>query len=134
MMDYLIMSRLLFGSNLVTQCHNSLCSTPSLYVSTKLVSLLIRLNWVESYYFNQLVLSGDLSKFSLITKLLLPANYLYYSVLTFVSTWKMVKDAPYSIPMNMIGSAKTSHNILNDGDILILLVVLIIPKALRPSV
>ena len=46
----------------------------------------------------------------------------------------MVKDAPNNIPMNMIGLAQTSYEILEEGDILILPVVLIAPKTLRPSV
>ena len=46
----------------------------------------------------------------------------------------MVKDTPNHISMNMIGLAQTSREILEDGDILISPVVLIAPKALRPSV
>ena len=45
-----------------------------------------------------------------------------------------MKDAPNYIPMNMIGLAQTSCEILKDGDILIFLVVFINPKALRPNV
>ena len=40
------------------------------------------------------------------------------------SMWKMVKDAPNHIPMNMIGLAYTSRKILEDGDVSILLVVI----------
>ena len=39
----------------------------------------------------------------------------------------MVKDAPNNILMNMICSSQTLHKILEDGDILIFLVVLITP-------
>ena len=46
----------------------------------------------------------------------------------------MAKEAPNYIPMNMIGLAQTSRKIIEDDDILILPVVLITPKALRPSV
>ena len=38
------------------------------------------------------------------------------------STWNMVKDAPNHVPMNMISSSQTSHKILEDGDVPILLV------------
>ena len=41
------------------------------------------------------------------------------------STWKMVKDAPNHVPMNMIGLAQTSREIPEDGDIPIFPVVLI---------
>ena len=46
----------------------------------------------------------------------------------------MMKDAPNHIPINMIGLAQTSREILEGGDILIFLVVLITPQALQPSV
>ena len=39
----------------------------------------------------------------------------------------MVKDTPNHIPMNMIGWSQTSREILEDGDILMFLVVLITP-------
>ena len=45
----------------------------------------------------------------------------------------MVEDALNNILMNMIGSAQTPRKIIKDGDIIILLVVLITLKALRPS-
>ena len=41
----------------------------------------------------------------------------------------MVKNAPNHIPMNMIGLAQTSGEILKSGDILIFPVILIIPEA-----
>ena len=47
------------------------------------------------------------------------------------STWKMVKDSPNYVPMNMIGLAKTSHEILEDGDNPILPVVLITLDSLQ---
>ena len=31
------------------------------------------------------------------------------------STWKMVKDAPNNVPMNIIGLAHTSRKILEDN-------------------
>ena len=43
----------------------------------------------------------------------------------------MVKDDTNNIIMNMIGSDHTSREIFEDGDVPILLVVLITPKALR---
>ena len=46
----------------------------------------------------------------------------------------MVKYSPNHIMMNTIGSAHTSREILKDLDILILILVLVTPKALRPSV
>ena len=46
----------------------------------------------------------------------------------------MVKDDPNQIPMNMIGLAYTSREIIEDGDILIFPVVLITPKSLWLSV
>ena len=42
-----------------------------------------------------------------------------------------MKDAPNYVLTNMIGLAHTSHEILEDGDVLIFPVVLIILKALR---
>ena len=44
------------------------------------------------------------------------------------STRNMVKDAPNHVPMNMIGLAQTSREILKDGDIPIFPVVLMTPK------
>ena len=44
------------------------------------------------------------------------------------STWKMVKDASNHVPMNMIGLAQTSREILKDGDVPIFPVVLITPN------
>ena len=49
------------------------------------------------------------------------------------STWGMVKDVPNYVPMNMIDLAQTSHKILEDGDIQILLVVLSTPYSLQSS-
>ena len=49
------------------------------------------------------------------------------------STWKMGKDAPNHVPMNMIGLAHTSREILKDGDVPIFLVVLINPDSTQPS-
>ena len=43
------------------------------------------------------------------------------------STWKILKDDPNHVPMNMIGLAQTSCKIPKDGDVLILPVVLITP-------
>ena len=40
------------------------------------------------------------------------------------STWKMEKDPTNHVPMNMIGLAQTSQEILKDGDVPIFLVVL----------
>ena len=41
--------------------------------------------------------------------------------------WKMVKDSPNDVPMNMIGLSQTSREILEGGDIPIFPVVLIHP-------
>ena len=46
----------------------------------------------------------------------------------------MVKDTPNHTLMNIIGLSHTSREILEDGGILIFLLVLIAPKTLRPSV
>ena len=46
----------------------------------------------------------------------------------------MVKDAPNNIPTNMIGLSHTSRKIIEGGDILIFLVVLITLKALQHGV
>ena len=43
----------------------------------------------------------------------------------------MAKDAPNHVPMNMIGLAQTSHEITEDGDVPIFLVVLINQNALQ---
>ena len=36
------------------------------------------------------------------------------------STWKMVKDTPNHVPMNMIGLSQTSREILEEGDVQLL--------------
>ena len=51
-----------------------------------------------------------------------------------LSTWGMVKDAPNHFPMNMIGLAHTSREILEDFDVPIFLVVLITPDSLQLTV
>ena len=48
------------------------------------------------------------------------------------STWKMIKESPNHIPMNMIGLAQTSRKILEDGDVLIFTVVLITTDTTQP--
>ena len=58
----------------------------------------------------------------------------YSDVIPLTYTWKMAKEAPNHIPMNMIGLAQTSCKILEEGDILIFPVVLVTPKDLRHSV
>ena len=45
----------------------------------------------------------------------------------------MVKYAPNYVPMNMIGLAQTSREILEDGDVPIFLVVLSTPYSLQLS-
>ena len=45
-----------------------------------------------------------------------------------------MKDTPNHVPMNMIGLAKTSHEILEDDDVPILPVVLINPYSLQLTV
>ena len=50
------------------------------------------------------------------------------------STWKMAKDAPNHVPMNMIGLDQTSRKILKDGDVPIFPVVITTPDFLQPSV
>ena len=49
------------------------------------------------------------------------------------STWKMVKDAPTNVLMNMIGLAQTSREILKDGDVPIFMVVLSTLDSLQSS-
>ena len=48
-----------------------------------------------------------------------------------LSTWKMMKYSPNHVPINMIGLAQTSREILEDGDVLIFPVVLINPDSLQ---
>ena len=105
--EFLILSSLLFGLNVVTECHDLSCSIPIFYVSNHLCRVLR----LDSISFVWRLESNH--------PLLIPANYLYSDVLPFTYTWKMVKDAPNHILMNMIGLAQTSHEILDDGDILI---------------
>ena len=50
------------------------------------------------------------------------------------STWKIVKDAPNHVPMNMIGLDHTSRKIPKDGDVPIFPVVLITPDPLHLTV
>ena len=50
------------------------------------------------------------------------------------STWKMAKDAPNHVLMNMIGLDQTSREIIEDSDVPIFPVLLMTPKALRSSV
>ena len=47
------------------------------------------------------------------------------------STWKMVKDDPNHVPMNMIGLARTSRKTFEDGDAPIFPVVLSTPDSLQ---
>ena len=43
------------------------------------------------------------------------------------SVWKMVKDAPNCVPMNMVGLAQTSREILEDIVVPVFLVVISTP-------
>ena len=121
-MDYLIVSSLMLGLDPVNECHHFSCSILSFYVSTQLGQVL----QLDSICFVWRLYSNS--------PLLIPDHYLYSDVLPFTSTWKMVKDTPNHIPMNMIGLAQTSREILDDGDIIIFPVIMIAPKALGPSV
>ena len=47
------------------------------------------------------------------------------------SMWNMLKDAPNHVPMNMIGLAQTSREIIEYGDVSILPVVLSTPDSLH---
>ena len=49
------------------------------------------------------------------------------------STWKTMKDAPNHVPMNIIGLAQTSREILEDGDVPLFIVVLSTPDSLQSS-
>ena len=49
------------------------------------------------------------------------------------STWNMVKDAPNHVPMDMIGLAQTSREILDDGNVPIFLVGISTPDPLQIS-
>ena len=62
------------------------------------------------------------------------SDYLCSDVIPFNSTWKVVKEAPNYIPIQMIGLTHSSREIIEDSDVLILPVVLITPKALWTSV
>ena len=50
-----------------------------------------------------------------------------------LSMLKMVKDDPNHVPMNMIGLAQTSREIIEDGDVQIFLVLLSTPDPLQLS-
>ena len=50
------------------------------------------------------------------------------------STWKIVKDAPNYVPMNMICLEQTPRKILKDGDVPISPVVVITPDSLQSIV
>ena len=110
-MDYLIVSRLIFGLNLVTVCHNlsrSVCYIQFFMFNTQLLCLNSIVSLIDSTQLGQVLLLypfflGDLSKFSLISHSLFLLMFLYSDVLLFTSTWKMVKDTPDHIPMNIIG-------------------------------
>ena len=70
-MNYLIMYRLLFGLNPMTERHNSphsICHVQSQASMSRqdYFPLLTQLNWVNYYDLIQLVLYGDLSELSLI--------------------------------------------------------------------
>ena len=47
------------------------------------------------------------------------------------STWNMVKDAPNNVPINIIGLAQTSREIIKDIDVPISPVVLSTPDSLQ---
>ena len=47
------------------------------------------------------------------------------------STWNMVKDAPNNVPINMIGLSQTSREILKEGDVPILPVVISNPDSVQ---
>ena len=49
------------------------------------------------------------------------------------STWNIVKDVPNNVPTNMIGLSLTSREILEEGDVPILMVVLSTPDSLQLS-
>ena len=44
-----------------------------------------------------------------------------------------MKDAPNHVPMNIIGLAQTSREILEDGDVPLFIVVLSTPDSLQSS-
>ena len=115
MMDNLIVSSLLFRLNLVTECHDLSCSIQSFYILTQLGRFL----QIKSISFVWRLYSNS--------PFLVPDNYLYSSVLPFTSAWEVVKDTPNHILENMIGSAQTSREIIEDGDVPIFSVVLITP-------
>ena len=110
-MDHLVVSSRLFGLNLLTECHDLSCSVHIYYVSTQLSQVL----QPESISFVWRIKSNS--------PFLISDNCLYYDVIPFASTWKMVKEAPNHVQMNMVGYSQTSLKILEDGNILIFPVV-----------
>ena len=48
-------------------------------------------------------------------------------------TWKMAKYAPNNVPINTVGLAQPSREILEDGDVPILPVVLSTPDSLQSN-
>ena len=113
---------------------NVSCSIQIFYVLTQLVSLIESTKLGRVIQLNLINFVWRIKYIHYISPFLIPAKYLYSDVLPFTSTWKMVKYAPNHIPTDTIDSAQTSHKIIEDGDILILPVILITPKDLWISV
>ena len=94
-MDYLIVSSLQFGLNLVSECHKSsrsICHVQSQASMSwlNLFPFLDWLNWVESYNLIQLVLSGDLCELSIISYYLFLLNIytpMFFPLPPFVRWW-----------------------------------------------
>ena len=147
--NFLIMFGLIFVLNLVAGCcdlSRSVCHVQTFNLPC--LDLTVFPHWFDliglslttrfnSFYLDWVLWINSISfiwrlkyiKFNYI--LLIPSYYLCPDILPFASTWKVVKDAPNYVPMNVIGLAQTSREIPKDIDVLIFLLVLITPKALR---
>ena len=93
-----------------------------------------RLHWINYYDLIQLIPIWRFKWITFHSIFCITFNYLALMLFPSPSTWKMMKDAPNHVLINMICLAQTSREILKDSDIRISPVVLITPKALRTSV
>ena len=77
--------------------------------------LLTRLHWVQSYDSIQLTSIWIFKRIEFHSLFSIHFNYLALMFFPSPSTWKMVKDAPNHVLVNMIGLAQTSREIIKDG-------------------
>ena len=79
--------------------------------------LLTRLHWVHYYDSIQLISIWIIKRIEFHYLFPIPFNYLDSNVSPSPFTWKMSKDSPNHVPMNMIDLSQTSQEILEDGDV-----------------